>query len=169
MFDMLLHLFSVLFLLLTLRVTGRAHFIHLFIAETSIVMLVGTAPVGHGGGGVTCLSPSCVSVSVCPSDSSCCGFSSMNNKNEPDWPLFYQGAAANTSKSQEASSSGSRGTGTGTRTHHLLDPVEALSMKAEGLFKQDLVLHRPLVWKWCEVWEISQGLVDIVFVPEEHP
>lgn len=42
-------------------------------------------------------------------------------------------------------------------------------MEAEGLLKQNLVLHRPLIWKWCEVREISQRLVDIVFVPEEHP
>lgn len=42
-------------------------------------------------------------------------------------------------------------------------------MKAEGLFEQNLVLHRPLVRKRREVWEVGQRLVDIVFVPEEHP
>lgn len=42
-------------------------------------------------------------------------------------------------------------------------------MKAEGLLEQNLVLHGPLVWKRREVWQVGQRLVDIVFVPEEHP
>lgn len=52
--------------------------------------------------------------------------------------------------------------------HHLLDPVETLAMEAEGLFKQNPVLHRPLVWERSEVREVSQGLLHIVLVPEEH-
>lgn len=61
------------------------------------------------------------------------------------------------------------GRGRGRGRYHLLDTVEALPVEAEGLFKQNLVLHRPLIWKRCEVGEISQRLVDVVFVPEEHP
>ena len=52
--------------------------------------------------------------------------------------------------------------------YHLLDPVEALPVEAEGLFEQHLVLHRPLVWKRGEVWQVGQRLLDVVFVPEEH-
>lgn len=51
----------------------------------------------------------------------------------------------------------------------MLDTVETLPVEAEGLFEQNLVLHGPLVWKRREVWEVGQRLVDIVFVPEEHP
>lgn len=47
--------------------------------------------------------------------------------------------------------------------------METLPVKAEGLFEQNLVLHCPLVRKRREVWEVGQRLVDIVFVPEEHP
>lgn len=52
--------------------------------------------------------------------------------------------------------------------YHLLDAMEALAMEAEGLFKQNFVLHRPLVWKRCEVWQVGQRLLDVVFVPEQH-
>lgn len=41
-------------------------------------------------------------------------------------------------------------------THHLLDPMEALPVKTERLFKQHLVLHRPLVREGGEVGEISE-------------
>lgn len=49
-----------------------------------------------------------------------------------------------------------------------MDAVETLAMETEGLFKQNPVLHRPLVWKRSEVREVSQGLLHIVLVPEEH-
>lgn len=54
------------------------------------------------------------------------------------------------------------------RFYHLLDAVEALPMEAEGLFEQNLVLHRPLIWERREVRQVSQRLFDVVFVPEEH-
>lgn len=54
------------------------------------------------------------------------------------------------------------------RTHHLLDPMKALPMKTERLFKQHLVLHRPLIREGGEVGQISKGLLDVVFMPEEH-
>lgn len=46
--------------------------------------------------------------------------------------------------------------------------MEALAVEAEGLFEQNLVLHRPLVWKRREVGQVGQRLLDVVFVPEEH-
>lgn len=52
--------------------------------------------------------------------------------------------------------------------HHLLDAVETLAVEAEGLFKQNPVLHRPLVRERSEVGEVGQGLLDVVLVPEEH-
>ena len=52
--------------------------------------------------------------------------------------------------------------------YHLLDAVEALAVEAERLFEQNLVLHRPLVWERGEVRQVSQRLLDVVFVPEEH-
>lgn len=56
----------------------------------------------------------------------------------------------------------------GPGVYHLLDAVEALAVEAEGLFEQNLVLHRPLVWKRREVGQVGQRLLDVVFVPEEH-
>lgn len=53
--------------------------------------------------------------------------------------------------------------------YHLLDSVKALPMETEGLFEQDSVLHRPLIRKWGEVRQVGQRLLNIVFVPEEHP
>lgn len=53
-------------------------------------------------------------------------------------------------------------------THHLLDPMEALPVKTERLFKQHLVLHRPLIREGGEVWEISEWLLNVVLMPEEH-
>lgn len=53
--------------------------------------------------------------------------------------------------------------------YHLLDAVEALAVEAEGLFKQDSILHRPLIRKRGEVRKISQRFLNVVFVPEEHP
>lgn len=53
-------------------------------------------------------------------------------------------------------------------THHLLDPMKALPMKTERLLKQHLVLHRPLIREGGEVWEISKGFLNVVFMPEEH-
>lgn len=52
--------------------------------------------------------------------------------------------------------------------HHLLDAVEALPVEAEGLLKQHLVLHRPLLWQRGEVGQVSQRLLHVVLVPEEH-
>lgn len=52
--------------------------------------------------------------------------------------------------------------------YHLLDAVEALAMEAESLLEQHLVLHRPLIGERGEVREVSQRLLDVVFVPEEH-
>lgn len=54
-------------------------------------------------------------------------------------------------------------------TYHLLDASKALAVEAEGLFKQDFVLHRPLVRERCEISQISQRLLHIVFVPQQHP
>lgn len=54
-------------------------------------------------------------------------------------------------------------------SYHLLDSVEALPMETEGLFEQDSVLHRPLIRKRCEVWQVCQRFLNVVFVPEEHP
>lgn len=54
-------------------------------------------------------------------------------------------------------------------TYHLLDAVEALPMETEGLFKQDSVLHCPLIRKWSEVRQVCQRFLNVVFVPEKHP
>ena len=51
-------------------------------------------------------------------------------------------------------------------TYHLLDPVKGFPMETEGLFKQDLVFHCPLIWEWSKVWQICQRLLDVVLVPE---
>lgn len=53
-------------------------------------------------------------------------------------------------------------------THHLLDPVKALAMEAEGLLKQHFVLHRPVIWEGGEVGQVCHGLLNVVLVPEEH-
>lgn len=53
-------------------------------------------------------------------------------------------------------------------TYHLLDPVKALAMEAEGLLKQHFVLHRPVIWEGGEVGQVCQGLFNVVLVPEEH-
>lgn len=53
-------------------------------------------------------------------------------------------------------------------SHHLLDAVEALAMKAEGLFEKHFILDRPLVWERSEVGEVGQGALHIVFVPQQH-
>lgn len=52
--------------------------------------------------------------------------------------------------------------------YHLLDAMEALAMEAKCLFKQDLVLNGPLVWERGEIGQVSQGLLYVVFVPEQH-
>ena len=54
-------------------------------------------------------------------------------------------------------------------TYHLLDPVKGFPMETEGLFKQDLVFHCPLIWEWSKVWQICQRLLDVVLVPKQHP
>lgn len=53
-------------------------------------------------------------------------------------------------------------------THHLLDPVKALAMEAEGLLKQHFVLHRPVIWEGGEIGQVCQGLLNVVLMPEEH-
>lgn len=53
-------------------------------------------------------------------------------------------------------------------SYHLLDAVETLAVEAERLLKQHLVLHRPLVGKGREVGQVSQGLLHIMLVPEQH-
>lgn len=53
-------------------------------------------------------------------------------------------------------------------THHLLDPVKALPVKAEGLLEQHFVFDGPLIWERGEVGQVSQRLFNVVFVPEEH-
>lgn len=53
-------------------------------------------------------------------------------------------------------------------SHHLLDAMEALAMKTEGLFEQHLILHCPLVWEGGEVGEVGQGALHIVLVPQQH-
>lgn len=53
-------------------------------------------------------------------------------------------------------------------THHLLDAVKRLSMKAETLFKQHFVFNCPLIWKRGEVGEICQRFFNVVFVPKQH-
>lgn len=52
--------------------------------------------------------------------------------------------------------------------YHLLDAMETLPMEAESLFEQNLVLDGPLVWERREIGQISQGLLYVVFVPEQH-
>lgn len=54
-------------------------------------------------------------------------------------------------------------------TYHLLDPVKSFPMETEGLFKQDLVFHCPLIWEWSKVWQICQRLLNVVLVPKQHP
>lgn len=44
----------------------------------------------------------------------------------------------------------------GAPTHHLLDPMECLPVKTEGLLKQDFIFHSPLIWEGGEVGQISQ-------------
>lgn len=46
--------------------------------------------------------------------------------------------------------------------------MEALPVETERLLKQNFVLHRPLVWKRREVWQVGQRLLNVVFMPEEH-
>ena len=46
--------------------------------------------------------------------------------------------------------------------------MEGLSMKAEGLFKQHLVLHSPLIREWSEVGQVRQSSINIVLVPKQH-
>lgn len=53
-------------------------------------------------------------------------------------------------------------------SHHLLDAVEALAMKAEGLFKKNFILDRPLIWEGSEVGKVGQGALHVVFVPQQH-
>lgn len=53
-------------------------------------------------------------------------------------------------------------------TNHLLDPVKALAMEAEGLLKQHFVLYCPVIWERREVGQVCQGLFNVVLVPEEH-
>lgn len=52
--------------------------------------------------------------------------------------------------------------------YHLLNPVEAFSVEAEGLFEQHLILHGPLVGEGGEVGKVCQGLLNVVLVPEQH-
>lgn len=52
--------------------------------------------------------------------------------------------------------------------YHLLDAVKTLPVETEGLFEQDFVLHRPLIWKRGEVGQVGQRLFNVVFVPKEH-
>lgn len=53
-------------------------------------------------------------------------------------------------------------------TYHLLNAVETLAVEAERLLKQHLVLYCPLVRKGCEVGQVSQRLLHIMLVPEQH-
>lgn len=62
-----------------------------------------------------------------------------------------------------------RGQAVRAAQHHLLDAVETLAVEAEGLFKENPVLHRPLVRERSEVGEVGQGLLHVVLVPKEHP
>lgn len=52
--------------------------------------------------------------------------------------------------------------------YHLLNPVEALPVETEGLFEQNSVLHRPLIRKRREIRKVSQRLLNVMFVPEQH-
>lgn len=54
-------------------------------------------------------------------------------------------------------------------TYHLLDPVKGFPMETEGLFKQDLVFHCPLIRERSKVWQICQRLLYVVLVPKQHP
>ena len=63
---------------------------------------------------------------------------------------------------------GPRSANRGGGLYHLLDPLEALAMEAKGLFKQHLVLYRPLIREWGEVGQVSQRLLYVVFMPQEH-
>ena len=51
-------------------------------------------------------------------------------------------------------------------TDHLSDAMEGFAMKAEGLLKQHLVLHSPLIREGSEVGQVSQSPVHVVFVPK---
>lgn len=52
--------------------------------------------------------------------------------------------------------------------YHLLDPVKALSMEAKCLFKQDFIFNCPFIRERSEVGQIRKGLLNIVFMPEQH-
>lgn len=51
-------------------------------------------------------------------------------------------------------------------TDHLSDAMEGLAMKAEGLLKQHLVLHGPLIGEGSEVGQVGQSTVHVVLVPK---
>ena len=46
--------------------------------------------------------------------------------------------------------------------------MEALAVEAEGLLKQDLVFHCPVVREGGEVGQVRQRLLHVVLVPEQH-
>lgn len=52
--------------------------------------------------------------------------------------------------------------------YHLSYSMKALAMELERLLKQHLVLHRPLIGERCEVGEVKNGTLEVVFVPEQH-
>lgn len=52
--------------------------------------------------------------------------------------------------------------------NHLSDAVETLAVELEGLLKQHFVFHGPVIREGCEVGQVQNGLLQVVFVPVEH-
>lgn len=115
---------------------------------------------------------------VCPSHWSGCGSSSKSSNTSPGWVSACQAAGGATPEAgahlrlwasgRLNRKKGPRSTGGGGGLYHLLDPLETFAVEAEGLFKQHLVLYRPLVRKRGEVGQVSQRLLYVVLMPQEH-
>lgn len=52
--------------------------------------------------------------------------------------------------------------------YHLPNSVKTFSVKLKCLLKQHFILNRPFIWKWCEVGQVQNSSVQVMFVPEKH-
>src|SRR6218665_514769 len=53
-------------------------------------------------------------------------------------------------------------------THQFVNLLEILSMEVKCLFEENEILHGPVVWGWCKIRKVSQGLVNIVSMPVQQ-
>lgn len=133
-------------------------------SDETATMWTGSTQTGTCRPGCSCWP---VSEPAGPSDWSWSESSSRSSSTSPGWRWICPVTGGNTARLNPSTEPVPEA-GVWCR-YHLLDAVEALPVEAEGLLEQNLVLHRPLVWERREVGKVGQRLLDVVFVPEEHP